>query len=639
MSRNPKRQMLVLGLLLLIFLFQSSAASGHLTPQTSADDPPPPEIDFSDLVRFPHQEVIEFVENGGEPGTFTFTPRIVGGTEVSPENSYPWVVSQQYDGVHFCGGTLLAGEDDAAEWVLTSAHCWVNDSGDLFSISTETVVLGDHSLSTDSGREQEIAPEAVYLHPSFNHETLVYDFALVKLSTAATVNAYIQPIDYSHFASFENVAAIIAGWGDTTYGGSPSDVLLEAAVDILPDSVCESVYTPFFDPDSMLCAGASDYSRDACHQDSGGPLFFQEETGDWLQAGVTSWGYECAHSGYPGVYADLSAAEAWINSILNYDCTAQSAISQSECEALVGLFVGTDGVGWTTDTNWLDNTAPCTWAGVTCDTGGVTSLALTDYNMGGYLPSSIENLTGLQTLNVSTNTLIGPIPDDMLALSSLAAIDLSGNQFSGDLPDGLSAMNLDSLKLNNNNFTGPIPYSFINLTLDTFTFNATSICETQHPDVLTWLDSITTLARTAVPCPVPTTAYLSPLSDGNVQIPRTLILVSAAADSGIMEIEFYVFYNSSWNLIGNDTDGSDDWSVLFSTIEITDPTIDLKVVATDNDYNQSTILLNNLPLSDSYTFGNGYESRGGGEENQEEVELPTNSPYPSDALPHLTTPH
>ena len=96
--------------------------------------------------------------------------------------------------------------------------------------------------------------------------------------------------------------------------------------------------------------------------------------------------------------------------------------------------------------------------------------------------------------------------------------------------------------------------------------------------------------------------------------PRGMVLVNAAdTGSGMDQVEFYAFYAGIWNWIGTDSDGSDGWGLVWPTMEITEETIDLRVVAADVAGNESVEELSLLQLRGSHTFGNGYQTRVGDE--------------------------
>jgi hypothetical protein len=100
---------------------------------------------------------------------------------------------------------------------------------------------------------------------------------------------------------------LISGWGDTTEGGSPSELLLFATVPLVSDSTCAAEYDPAFEfaASAMVCAG--DPPKDTCQGDSGGPLAIDMDTGggqDLRLGGITSFGHGCGT--VAGVYTEVS---------------------------------------------------------------------------------------------------------------------------------------------------------------------------------------------------------------------------------------------------------------------------------------------------------------------------------------------
>ena len=74
--------------------------------------------------------------------------KIIDGreTEIS---EYPWMVSLQLSGNHFCGGALISNS-----WVITAAHCMEFGNVSDF-LSRLTVSLGDHDI-TDSTETKNV---------------------------------------------------------------------------------------------------------------------------------------------------------------------------------------------------------------------------------------------------------------------------------------------------------------------------------------------------------------------------------------------------------------------------------------------------------------------------------------------------
>ena len=76
-------------------------------------------------------------------------------------------------------------------------------------------------------------------------------------------------------------------------------------------------------------------------------------------------------------------------------------LMQEERDALIGLFLHTDGNSWSTSEKWLDqNEHHCMWFGVTCNqVGRVISISLAANRLNGTIPEILfENLHIIQPL-------------------------------------------------------------------------------------------------------------------------------------------------------------------------------------------------------------------------------------------------
>jgi len=262
-------------------------------------------------VRFccPYQRVVE-PEVGPAPtgcGRQAVAPlrtRIVGGQEAAAY-SWPWLVSLQYQGNHFCGGTLI---DEYH--VLTAAHCLQDSS--MFD-SGLTVVAGLHSRSKPNPqRVQRKQVASITNHGGYNENTNENDIAIIRLASPVTLNSYVNVACLPGRDPTLNENVMIAGWGTTSFQGSQPDALRQANVLIMDQ--CKSVYN--YDNNKQLCAGNYQYNKDSCQGDSGGPLVY-EVNGQWVLSGVVSYGDECAKINRPGVYARVSYYLPWIRNVIS----------------------------------------------------------------------------------------------------------------------------------------------------------------------------------------------------------------------------------------------------------------------------------------------------------------------------------
>lgn len=142
---------------------------------------------------------------------------------------------------------------------------------------------------------------------------------------------------------------------------------------------------------------------------------------------------------------------------------ALAALAQAEKDALLDLYNSTDGAGWSNDSGWSNPSSdPCAagavWYGLTCDAAGehVTGISLIANSLGGTLPSTLNRLTALETLDLNTNPLSGPIPN-LDGLTALSGFFLNNNKHTGPIPSLRELTALRAFYVSSNELSGAIP--------------------------------------------------------------------------------------------------------------------------------------------------------------------------------------
>ncbi|WMV42480.1 hypothetical protein MTR67_035865 [Solanum verrucosum] len=137
---------------------------------------------------------------------------------------------------------------------------------------------------------------------------------------------------------------------------------------------------------------------------------------------------------------------------------------------------------------WDSNSSHCSWYGIDCRNGSVTSISMQDGNLlsgtispiicelkslqlidlrsnyiRGEFPTSLYNCSKLEYLDISWNQFHGPLPSDIHRLSRLIHLDIAGNNFS-NIPGAIGQLSeLQYLSLKFNNFNTWIPREIGNL--------------------------------------------------------------------------------------------------------------------------------------------------------------------------------
>ncbi|XP_028391577.1 uncharacterized protein LOC114516333 [Dendronephthya gigantea] len=230
--------------------------------------------------------------------------KIIGG-DAAEKGSWPWTAAIYFSlkPEHiWCSGVVIKNE-----WILTAAHCFDRD------YSHYTVVLGEHDVLTEEPEEQRFKIDAIKIKPEYTVGKKRFDIALVHLKRPANYTANVLPICLLENELPAGTKCRIAGWGTrTTNVKDYPQFLRQAEVPIVDRTTCQALYSAVITiSNDMVCAGYTTGTIDTCQGDSGGPLMCQQGN-RWYLAGLTSFGFDCAANGYPGVYANIPEFYIWV---------------------------------------------------------------------------------------------------------------------------------------------------------------------------------------------------------------------------------------------------------------------------------------------------------------------------------------
>ncbi|XP_047000529.1 trypsin beta-like [Schistocerca americana] len=217
--------------------------------------------------------------------------RIIGGT-TADISSYPWMVSMQVNGYHYCGASVIS-----SNWVLTAGHC-------LYGANIATYSVRAGTSTRESGGVVSAVAYGV-LHGYYNPNTLDYDISVLQVASPLPIGGNVQVVGLpaDGYDPPGGLAVTITGWGSTATSGQASPFnLMKVDITVIDRASCVS---RFGVTDRMICAGEA--GKSTCYGDSGGPL-----VSGGTQVGIVSWGREqCETDG--GVYGNVGNLRSWIS--------------------------------------------------------------------------------------------------------------------------------------------------------------------------------------------------------------------------------------------------------------------------------------------------------------------------------------
>nr|WBB28747.1 trypsin-like proteinase T2a [Yponomeuta cagnagella] len=228
--------------------------------------------------------------------------RIVGGEETGV-NEFPMMaglIDNRIESV-FCGAVIIDNR-----YFLTAAHCLGNiNTGDI------SVVIGEHDVTTADGVARVLRVYDRLIHPRYDRSNYDYDVAILLTETFQFTDRIGPACLPFKFRGVDMTGARVTalGWGTLFPGGPDSNVLMKVDLDVISSSTCRNRVSNL--TNRQICTFTP--GKDACQDDSGGPLLFLDPpTGLLFHLGIISYGRFCASNTDPGIGTRVTEFIDWI---------------------------------------------------------------------------------------------------------------------------------------------------------------------------------------------------------------------------------------------------------------------------------------------------------------------------------------
>ncbi|KAK2585981.1 hypothetical protein KPH14_010555 [Odynerus spinipes] len=236
---------------------------------------------------------------------------------------FPWMVTlltRQSDGKYLfqCGASMI---NNGA--ILTAAHCVTNRENGVL-----VARFGQWDVKNSSEPIQEIVVRAIVPHPLYYSGGLFHDLAVLILNSTVRYATNVIPVclPQQGMSFAAGTRCFATGWGSSAFDstGEYQTQLRKVDLPIVDRSDCQNRLRTtklgqyFVLHGSFICAGG-EANKDTCRGDGGGPLVCPTATGQFVQAGIVSWGIGCGESNIPAVYTSVAQHKQWIDQTLaNY---------------------------------------------------------------------------------------------------------------------------------------------------------------------------------------------------------------------------------------------------------------------------------------------------------------------------------